>query len=189
VITFPFVLLLLDYWRWAAWGRKVRANKACCPTKPVALGAGETPTVCPCGHFLWATLWGVGRALENVPGLSWSWRIQNALISYASYLCQSFYPVRLAVFYPRRPLDLPLTQVVGSAALLLIITRIAWVWRGGVRTFCRLAVVFGNVGPHDRLCAVRRSIGGRPLYVLPQIGLAIALAWGAADLLLVLALP
>ena len=89
----------------------------------------------------------------------------------------------MSVFYPRRPLDLPIQQVVGSAALLLIITRAAWVWRrkcpyllvGWLWYLGMLVPMIGFVQYGIQ------SEADRYMY-LPQIGLAIALAWGAADL-------
>ena len=57
-------------------------------------------------------------------------RVANALVSYAAYLGQSFYPVDLAPFYPYPGTRLPIAWVAGSLVLLLAITGVAlFCWR------------------------------------------------------------
>jgi tetratricopeptide (TPR) repeat protein len=109
------------------------------------------------------------------------WRIGNALVSYVAYLGQFFWPLRLSPCYPRRPV-LPPWQVALAAGLLVSITAIAvrwrrqrpyllvgWLWYVGMLLPVIGLVQFGLQAEADRFT------------YLPQIGLAIALAWTAAD--------
>ena len=59
---------------------------------------------------------------------SFPWRIGNALVSYVFHLGKLFYPVDLAVIYPRVR-ELPPGPVVGSSLLLAAVTAAAVVWR------------------------------------------------------------
>ena len=119
------------------------------------------------------------RSANSVDRLSLATRLANALVSYAAYLGQSFYPVDLAPFYPHLGTDLPIAWVAGSLVLLVAITAVAayfwrrrpyllvgWLWFLGM-----LVPVIGLVqfGAHAR--------ADRYTY-LSQIGLSIALAWG-----------
>ena len=94
-----------------------------------------------------------------------------------------FYPVGLAVLYPRAGLDLPLGKVLGASLILAGITAAALVWRrrcpyllvGWLWYLVMLLPVIGLVQ------FGAQAVADRFMY-LPQIGLGIALAWRAADL-------
>ena len=107
-------------------------------------------------------------------------RIANALVSCATYLIQFFHPVRLAVFYPYPQDSLPIGKIAGSGLLLAGISLavlacrrkcpyllVGWLWYLGM-----LVPVIGLVQVGSQSMADRYSY-------LPQIGLYIALAWGA----------
>ena len=107
-------------------------------------------------------------------------RIANALVSYVAYLGQFFYPVGLAVFYPHPQNALPIWKIVGSLLLLVGISLavlacrrkcpyllVGWLWYLGM-----LVPVIGLVQVGSQAMADRYTY-------LTQIGLYIALAWGA----------
>jgi tetratricopeptide (TPR) repeat protein len=110
-------------------------------------------------------------------------RSANAAVSCVAYLGQFFVPVGLSPFYCHPEAGRPAGQVAAAALLLLVITAAAvigrrsypyffvgWFWYVGM-----LVPVLGltYVGPQSR--------ADRYTY-LPQIGLYIALVWGAARL-------
>ena len=109
-------------------------------------------------------------------------RIANALVSYVAYLGQFFYPVGLAVFYPHPGSSLPIWKVVGChrwcwsafpwqswpAGGRCPYLLVGWLWYLGM-----LVPVIGLVQVASQAMADRYTY-------LPQIGLCIALAWGAA---------
>ena len=129
------------------------------------------------------TLFVQDRSLVSTEHLPLWWRIGNAIIAYVTYLGQFFYPVGLSVLYPRPGLDLPLWKVFAAFLVLASITTAAfigrrrcpyilvgWLWYLGMLVPVIGFLQVGTVSVADRFT------------YLTQIGLGIALAWGAADL-------
>jgi tetratricopeptide (TPR) repeat protein len=165
IVTLPFVLLLLDVW---PLKRGMRIREKLPMFALSAAGAIAT----------YAAQSGSG-AVKPVGALA----IGNALVSYVVYLAKTFWPARLAVFYPY-PADVPIWQAAASVLLLGAITAsaiavrrsrpyvlVGWLWFVGT-----LVPVIGivQVGAQAR--------ADRYMYV-PMVGLGIMVAWGAADLL------
>ena len=115
-------------------------------------------------------------------------RFENAAISYVEYLKKTVWPFDLAVFYPHRyypwGAGLSVPTVAGATAFLIVVTAAAvylrrrapyllagWLWYVGT-----LVPVIGLVQAGDQSYADRYS------YV-PQVGILIAVCWGAADLM------
>src|SRR5262249_32664535 len=65
-----------------------------------------------------------GGAVLELTRLSLGERLENAIVSYGTYLAKSIWPHRLSVFYPM-PDSWPLTTVLFTAALLVLATAIA----------------------------------------------------------------
>jgi tetratricopeptide (TPR) repeat protein len=117
-----------------------------------------------------------------VERMSVSVRISNALVSYVAYLGQFFYPAGLALFYPHRGSGLPLWKPIAALLALTAISIVAlalrrrrpyvlvgWFWYLGMLVPVIGLVQVGGQGMADRYT------------YLPQIGLCVALAWGAAQ--------
>ncbi len=169
LVTFPFTLLLFDIWPL----RRMEWPKVLWEKLPMfALSAGT------CVVSLWAQ-W-VSGAVNRVMPLKV--RLINALLSYAMYIVQMFWPARLAVLYPyprKVWLDLGLgafTFLLGVSALAMWVSRkrpylaMGWFWYLGT-----LIPVIGLVQ------VGMQSHADRYTYI-PMVGLAIMLAWGAQDL-------
>lgn len=172
IVTLPFVLLLLDFWPLQ---------------RPLGLGLlrEKIPLLALSAVASFATYLaqqhsGAMGAFGAVP---LSLRAANALLSYVTYIAKTFWPSRLAVFYPY-PAAIPLWQAALAAAALAAVTlaavrlwrrapylTVGWLWFLGT-----LLPVIGLVQVGEQACA------DRYMYV-PMIGLAIALTWGAAALL------
>jgi tetratricopeptide (TPR) repeat protein len=133
-----------------------------------------------CGMTLWTH--SSVRSTNPVERLSLATRLANALVSYAVYVGQSFYPAGLAPFYSHPGTHLPLAWVVEAVIVLVAISAAAgfwwrrlpylpvgWLWFLGT-----LVPVIGllQIGAHAR--------ADRYTY-LSQIGLSIMLAWGVWD--------
>jgi len=180
LVTLPFVLLLLDYW----------------PLRRIAPGA----------RFSGLDVRLVGRLfLEKVPflllsgaacvvtvliqkqavltGVTFPWRVSNALVAYAAYLGQMLYPVGLAVLYPHPGNHLSVWQLGVSVLVLVIISAgvmagsrkhpyllVGWLWYLGM-----LVPVIGLIQVGYQARADRYTY-------LPQIGLYILVAWGVGEL-------
>ncbi len=128
------------------------------------------------------TVWAKGSALTANEKCSFWWRLRHIPVAYAGYLYQFFHPVGLAVPYPR-PAELPPWQVLGSLAVLALVTAAAWTGR---RRFPYLLVgwfwYLGMLLPAIGLVQFGVQATADRFTYLPQIGLGIALAWGLADL-------
>jgi protein O-mannosyl-transferase len=165
IVTLPFTLLLLDWWPLRR-GWRIREKI------PLFLlsAAGAAVT--------YAAQSGSG-AVKPAAAIS----LANAVVSYAVYLLKTIWPADLAPFYPY-PASIPAWQPIAAIVVLGAITFAAvrarhsapylltgWLWFLGT-----LVPVIGlvQVGAQAR--------ADRYMYV-PMVGLAIAVAWGAADLL------
>ena len=174
LVTVPFVLLLLDYWPLqriidARSFRKVVIEKI----PLLALSAASSV----------ATVIAQTRHLEEIEAFPFTWRINNALVSYLTYIGQMFWPTHLAAFYPHPENRLPLWEVMlatlfliamSAAALALRRKRpyffVGWFWYVGMLVPVLGLFEVGMQGHADRYT------------YLPQIGLLLALTWALADL-------
>jgi len=119
------------------------------------------------------------RPLEFIP---FTERLANASVAYAAYVKQLFYPVGLAVLYPHQGDRLPVWQIAGSMLVLACISLAVLTWRrkcpylliGWLWYLGMLVPVIGFVQVGVQ------SMADRYTY-LPQIGLVIAVAWGASQ--------
>ena len=167
LVTFPFTLLLLDVWPL----RRSRFPRTLWEKLPLfALSIASSIVT----FFVQRA----GGAIRTFP---LSLRLENALISYAAYLGQTFWPSHLAVFYPY-PLSPAPWQAV---AALLVVAGISLLALLTLRTRPYLAVgwlwYLGTLVPVIGLVQVgSQSRADRYTYI-PMTGIAIMLAWGAAD--------
>jgi tetratricopeptide (TPR) repeat protein len=170
LVTFPFTLLLLDAWPLARLSWRAVAEKL-----PLfALSAAAIVIAL-------RTQGDVG-AYAGHGALSLGFRLGNACIATARYLEVFFAPHGFAAYYPY-PAQLDHGAVVLSALLLIGVTATLV----GIRRAAPYALVgwlwfLGTLVPVSGLVQVGgQSMADRYTYV-PYIGLAIALAWSAADL-------
>jgi tetratricopeptide (TPR) repeat protein len=177
VVTFPRVLLLLDWWPLGRLrfrpGSAATLGRLALEKIPLALLAGATAVV----TFLTQQSSGAvaSSAVYRPAG-----RVAHAMISYAAYLGTTVWPVRLAFFYPYQPGAVPTGEALGACAVLAAITAAAiglrartpsllagWLWY-----LVTLLPVIGLVQVGGQ------AMADRYLY-LPLIGLGLAAAWGA----------
>ncbi len=121
-----------------------------------------------------------GGAVQTLRDLSLTERLSNALVSYARYLAEAFWPVNLATPYPH-PGHWPAPLVVGSGATVAGLTVLAWFSR---RRSPQVTVGWlwfvGMLVPVIGLVQVgAQSMADRYTY-LPYIGLFTAVVWSAA---------
>ncbi len=179
VVTFPFVLLLLDVWplkrvtlygtgAWPAWRRAILEKL---PLVALAVGAGVLT-------YLAQDQAGAAATLEAVPaGL----RLQNAVVSYVAYLWATVWPSPLAAIYPIAP-GIPLWKVAGAGVLLAAVTAlvlraakhrpylpVGWFW------------YLGTLLPVSGLLQVGVQARADRFTYVPLIGVFIMGAWAAAD--------
>ena len=206
LVTLPLVLLLLDYWplrRFEGGSRFPRSPSGAplhCNGGDFVLGRSLWETVL--GRFSLPgrllleklplfvlvalscamTVWSHVKAVGPVDRLPVSWRIGNALVCYVAYLRQFFCPADLAVLYPVGDLELPPWKVGGAALLLLTITGAAWLGRRKYPYFLFGWLWYvGMLVPVIGLLQFGVFTHADRFTYLPQIGIYVALAWGAAD--------
>jgi protein O-mannosyl-transferase len=173
MITLPFVLLLLDYWPLARLGQ--RGRKAIWE-KLSLLGIAGGATVIT---FL------AQKHSEAVNLIPLKARLANAIHSYTLYILQTFWPARLAIFYPY-PRDFAFTflPLLAEGVLLAVVTtgvivlrrRAPYLLMGWGWFVVTLIPVIGLVQVGDQAHA------DRYMYI-PMVGLLVMLIWGAAEIL------
>lgn len=174
LVTWPFVMLLLDYW----------------PLARFTAGSGKRLVVEKIPYFVIAivasiiTFWMQQRvgAVVTVANLPLGMRFGNAAISYCQYLGKLFWPVELAILYPLHG-PWPMGQVLLAGLFVVGISiwlfrqryrypflMIGWLWYGGT-----LVPVIGLVQVGGQ------EIADRYTYI-PSIGILIFIIWGAYNL-------
>lgn len=182
VITFPFVLLLMDYW----------------PLQRVASGEEEGKSGIRQRHFSWLVVekiplfaLSLASALITMKvqtdaihlELPFRARLENALISYVEYLWKFIWPVDLAPLYPHPMLHVSASRAAMAGLLLVLITILVMVGRKQRYIPVGWFWFLGTMVPMIGLVQVGvQSMADRYAYI-PFIGLLIALCWGAADLM------
>ena len=175
LVTVPFVLLLLDYWPLARFGRSGPI--------PWRLVLEKIPLLLMSAASCAATVLAQTDAIIGTEQLSFGWRAANAVTSYVAYLWQTIWPVDLAVLYPHPESNyLQSWQVAGAVALLGVITAVAfavrrkhpylitgWLWYVGM-----LVPVIGLIQVGSQARADRYTY-------LPHIGIFLVVAWGVSD--------
>ena len=194
LVTLPLLLLLLDYWplgRIVAGTLRVPSAVRSASDEQTAYGVcslrwlilEKVPLLLVAIAFCVATPVAEGEAVMPLHSLSVLPRIGNGLVSYVAYVGQFFWPTGLAVFYPHPGNNLPLGTVAGAALVLACVSLAALVW---LRRFPYLFVgwfwYLGTLVPMIGLVQIGSHAKADRYTYVTQIGLGIALAWGAAGL-------
>jgi len=171
LVTLPLVALLLDVWPL----RRPLTRKLLIEKLPMfGLSAMVSILVFVAQRS--------GGAVLSVGQLPLALRMANVLVSYATYAIKLFWPSNLAVFYPF-PASESDWVVIASALAIAAVS--AWVIRERVRRpYLMVGWLFylATLLPVIGIVQVGlQSRADRYTYI-PQIGLAIMLAWGAAEL-------
>jgi protein O-mannosyl-transferase len=188
LVTFPFLLLVLDYW---PLGRftfspvtatdKARERPATATTSWLLLE--KIPLLVLIVAISVATILAQEQALNAAHDWPLRWRVDNALMTIWVYLRQMVWPVHLAVFYPHPKESLPLWAVAGSLVSVLIVTIGGFVVR---RKYPYLVAgwlwYLGMLVPVIGLVQVGWQAHADRYTYLPQIGIYLAIVWGTTDL-------
>ncbi len=189
IVTFPFVLLLWDYWPL----RRMLASS------PELDSATATHAAVPPRNLSWLVLeklplfalsaasaimtMKAQRAGADKVWYPLSIRLGNAIVSYAKYLRDAVWPSRLAVFYPHPGNSLSGWQVGAALLLLLLITAlvielghryltVGWLWF--------LGTMVPMIGLEGVGYQGMQGMADRYAY-LPFIGLFIMICWGVSE--------
>jgi len=174
VVSFPFVLLLLDFWPLKRAGNS--RGEARHKLRPLV--REKIPMLLACGLIAGATVWAQHQtgAVDTAHVPIWVKALQIA-DNHAFYIGKHFWPARLSVLYP-------LTAIVywhATASALLLAGLSWWTIRQSFR-FPWLAVgwfwFLGTLLPVIGVFSIGHiNVADRYSY-LPSVGLNILLAWG-----------
>ena len=177
LVTLPFLFLLLDVWPlerlWnvrSASTRNTKVETVFLEKLPLlAMSAASSIITFKAQHS--------AGAVAPIDLLPLSQRLPNAITAYVAYLGKAFWPINLAVFYPR-PTEISAAKTILAILLLVGITigvsflarkqrwlLVGWLWFLGT-----LVPVIGLVQVGDQAIADRYTY-------LPLIGLFIMIVW------------
>ncbi len=188
VITFPFLLLLWDYWplrRLLAPEKLTSAQSSIgsLQTQGSRLILEKLPLflLSAASAVITMEVQRAGLAVKPLSQYSPLLRIETATISYGLYLSKLFWPSKLVGMYPHPTELYPAWQVLAAAALLLGITVVAvrarprrylavgWFWFLGSLVPMIGLVQVGDQGMADRYAYI------------PYIGLFVMIVWTIAE--------
>jgi protein O-mannosyl-transferase len=175
IVTFPLVLLLLDYWplnRLAFGGTKETPRSLLRRLMVEKLPFAVLSTAV-CVVTLFAQ-----KAAGSLTAYPLGLRLSNAILSYIRYIAQAVWPVHLAFFYPfSSTVDLTRVAISGlvlaglSYAAIRAMRNAPWFFVGWFLYIVTLLPVIGIVRVGSQ------SMADRYTYV-PLIGLFVIAAWG-----------
>jgi protein O-mannosyl-transferase len=194
-ITFPFVLLLLDYW---PLDRTVQAqgSNLGAVRNPRDTNGERNPAFSVAEKLPWfamsiASAMITKRAEAGAYGLKlplWA-RLANAAVAYIRYLEHAFFPRDLALIYPHPGTAIPLRLVALAALALAVITALAVVFRERRYFFVGWFWFLGTLIPMIGLIQIGvHSMADRYAYI-PLIGIFLIAIWSAAELVHRLKIP
>jgi tetratricopeptide (TPR) repeat protein len=174
LVTWPFVMLLIDYWPLRRFQKSVRGLVVEKIPLLILVTASAIITM------LAQSRGGAVRTLAHEPI---ALRLSNALVSYAKYLLLTFWPNDLAVYYPFARTSIPAWQIIGAAFLLIGITAFCFFQRR-VRSYLLVGWLWfvGTLVPVIGLVQVGGQAMADRYFYVPSIGLFIAVVFLFADI-------
>jgi tetratricopeptide (TPR) repeat protein len=175
LVTFPCVLLLLDWW----------------PLRRSSVGWLRLVTekwllflVVAIGCVITLIAQAEGKAIGSLTDYPLLVRLENAVVAYADYLGKIFWPVDLAVLYPHRGASVEAWKVGLAGVVLSSIT--IWAWRRKQQQPYLMVGWLWYVGTLVPVIGIVQvgvqAMADRYTYI-PQIGVLLMLVWGLADAL------
>jgi Flp pilus assembly protein TadD len=191
VITFPFALLLLDYWPLNRLA--TQDDRAGIEDSSNSSSVFDRPFVRSFGALVWEKLpWFALSAVSAIITMRaevgatqmelplWA-HLANAALSYVKYVGKAFWPSHLAAIYPHPELTISIPAAVLSGCLILCVSILAilfhrrhpflvgWFWFLGTMVPMIGLVQIGVHGMADRYAYI------------PFLGIFVIACWGAAE--------
>ena len=189
LVTWPFVMLLIDYWplrrfhvaRGAIRLGVPRRREAATQLWPLLREKLPLVVLVTASAIMTLIAQSHGGAVRTLGHEAITLRLSNALVSYAKYLLLTFWPNDLAVYYPFAGISA--WQIIGSAFLLIGIT-VFCVSRRRIRPYLIVGWLWflGTLVPVIGIVQVGGQIMADRYFYIPSIGLFIALVFGLADI-------
>jgi Tfp pilus assembly protein PilF len=194
IITFPFLLLLWDFWPLERWNPfadsgdgsdskiTLRFWRLCAEKIPVLLLSVASAVLTIKAQTAGGAVQLANAAGRTVAAYSLPVRLENAVVVYARYVVMMFWPAGLAPIYPHPGNGIGATSVAFSVLLLTVITAMVF----GARQHKYLPVgwlwFLGSLVPMIGIVQVgSQAMADRYAY-LPFIGIFCMLVWGISNL-------
>ena len=192
VITFPFALLLLDYWPLYRLARSHEVGGEL--AGPTVRGAsflrliGEKAPWFALSAVSAVVTMKVQTDATQVKLSPWI-HLGNAAIAYVKYLRKAFWPLNLAPVYPHPELAISVPVAALSAFAIITVSILAVIFRQRRPYFVGWFWFLGTVVPMIGLVQVGvQAMADRYAYI-PLLGVFVIVCWGAADLIRVWHVP
>jgi len=189
IVTFPFVLLLWDYWplrRMFAGGQPASQPETATsiPGKRFSILVLEKVPL-----FILSVLSAVitlkaqraGHGMNPSNAYPFLIRLGNAIVSYVRYVGLAFWPSHLAVMYPHPVSSIRTWQVIAGVLFLLVTSALVILARRRRYLLVGWFWFLGTLVPMIGLVQVGvQAMADRYAY-LPLVGLFIMICWGVAE--------
>jgi protein O-mannosyl-transferase len=183
VITFPFLLLLWDYWPLSRVGARIPHDGNAPQYSIQWLVFEKIPLLLLSAASAVVTMKSqqAGRAVKTFSEYGLPLRLETAVISYLRYIGKAFWPSKLVALYPHPTQLYPAWRVVTAVVVLLLVT--ALVLRARARRYLVGGWLWflGSLVPMIGIVQVGfQAMADRYAYI-PFVGLFLMLVWFAAD--------
>ena len=172
LVTLPFVLLLLDYWPLGRFEPAV-------PWSLRPLLVEKIPLFLLSSASCLATFL-VPEKVGKLALMPFSFRLENAVVSYFEYFQEMIWPAKLAI--PYMTVHLTAWKVAGSAMFLAGISAGLFAFRSRRYLIVGWLWYLGMMVPVIGLVQISYYVRADRYTYLPQIGLYILVTWAAVDL-------
>jgi tetratricopeptide (TPR) repeat protein len=187
-ITFPFLLLLWDYWPLCRIGAPAVPGPATQGGNVPRLSSGwlvleKLPLLLLSAASAVVTMKSqkAGGAVQTFSQYSLLLRLETAAISYVRYLEKALWPSKLVALYPHPTKLYPAWQVGATVVLLMLVTALVLRARGQRYLAVGWFWFLGSLVPMIGLVQVGgQAMADRYAYI-PFVGLFLMLTWLAAD--------
>jgi protein O-mannosyl-transferase len=183
-VTFPFVLLLLDFWPLQ------RIRDWTSPSSTLAipqftfgkLALEKLPFLAMSTADSIVTLVAQRLPLHEGARFGAALRFENAVVSYAAYLWNFLWPMHLSVLYPFPSAGLPAWKILASAVILIAGSVMVWRERSRGYLIMGWCWFLGTLVPVIGLVQVGEQAMADRYAFLPLIGIYVIAVWGLFDL-------
>lgn len=186
-VTFPFLLVLLDYWplkRIGVPGHQTSGEDGFAKTLGKLVGE-KIPLFAISIGSLSMSIWAgkQGGALSSPFAHSpFGLRLENATWSYLAYLLKGLWPVRLAIIYPFPRTMLPLWRVGLAAFVLLAISGVVWHYRERRYLLVGWLWFLGSIFPLSGLVQGGPQAWANRWAYISFLGLFMMIVWSVAEI-------
>jgi protein O-mannosyl-transferase len=188
VITFPFALLLLDYWPL----RRIGANDSANVLERDDSGRSERV---PWNKLVWekvpwlalsaasAAITMKAQSTAMHEGIPVWMHLANAALAYAKYIGKTFWPENLAPLYPHPGGAINIPAAALSMAAIVVVSILAVLFRERRYLFVGWFWFLGTMVPMVGLVQVGvQAMADRYAYI-PVLGIFVIVCWGIPELL------